>query len=338
MPTIKDVARAAGVSIATVSYVLNNKTGMVSETTREHVLEVAQRLGYRPNINARNLQASRTGLIGYAWHKAPGGEPSPVLDQFIYHLAHAAEQQDYHVLTFTHPGDNPIRVYEDLIRSRRVDGFVLAETETNDPRVRFLIDENFPFVTFGRTANDWEYCWVDTDGRDGAKQAVEHLIQQGHERIGFLGWSYAALTGDDRLQGYLEAMENAGLPVDKDYIARTDYKTETIESVLAQWKPHNLTAAFVVSDYDAISLMRGLERNKMPPMAVVGFDDAPVSKFTRPGLTTLRQPLREISTALIKMLHERIQNKDCIPQNKLFKPELIIRESSLIPPNAPAPR
>lgn len=335
MPTIKDVARAAGVSIATVSYVLNNKTGMVSEATREHVLETAKRLGYRPNINARNLQASRTGLIGYAWHKAPGGEPSPVLDQFIYHLAHAAEQQDYHVLTFTHTGNNPIHVYEDLIRSRRVDGFVLAETETNDPRVRFLLDEKFPFVSFGRTANDWKYCWVDTDGHNGTKEAIEHLINQGHERIGFLGWTYAALTGDDRLDGYKEAMKAAGLPVKDAYIARTDYKTETIESVLEQWKPHNLTAAFVVSDYDAISLMRGLERNKMPPMAVIGFDDAPVSKFTRPGLTTIRQPLREISTAIIEMLHERIQNNECEPRSKLFMPELIIRESSLIAPEHP---
>src|SRR5215213_4303179 len=108
MPTIKDVAREAGVSIATVSYVLNNKADAVSEPTRKHVIEAADRIGYRPNVTARNLRSNQTRLIGYAWYDAPSenvpaGRLNTVLDWFTFYLARAAEQSGYHLLTFTYP-------------------------------------------------------------------------------------------------------------------------------------------------------------------------------------------------------------------------------------------
>src|SRR5687768_4073846 len=133
MPTIKDVAKAAGVSIATVSYVLNDRKDMVSDKTRLHVLEIAKRLGYRPNIIARNLQSSRTKLVGYAWHINPLDQPTSVMDQFIYTLAQTVEEMGYHLLTFTNKREDPVAVYDDLIRSGRVDGFVVADTVTDDP-------------------------------------------------------------------------------------------------------------------------------------------------------------------------------------------------------------
>ena len=117
MPTIKDVAKRAGVSIATVSYALNDKLDMVSEETRRQVLSTAREMGYRPNVTARNLQAKSTGLIGYAWHIAPEElESSPMMAQFMFHLAQAVEAAGYHMLTFTHPADEPVEVYDDLIR------------------------------------------------------------------------------------------------------------------------------------------------------------------------------------------------------------------------------
>jgi LacI family transcriptional regulator len=164
MPTIKDVAREAGVSIATVSYVLNNKSAFFSEGTRQQVLEAVERIGYSPNVTARNLKASETRLIGYAWHEVPYGQVNSVLDHFTYALAQAAEAAGYHVLTFTHPLHDPIPVYEDLIKTQRVDGFVLAGTIAGDERIRYLMEQGFPFVSFGRSNPGWTFPWVDTEG------------------------------------------------------------------------------------------------------------------------------------------------------------------------------
>ena len=106
MPTIKNVAKQAGVSIATVSYVLNDKLDMVSEDTRQQVLSTAREMGYRPNVTARNLQAKSTGLIGFAWPIAPEElESAPMMARFMCHLAQAVEAAGYHILAFTHPAD-----------------------------------------------------------------------------------------------------------------------------------------------------------------------------------------------------------------------------------------
>src|SRR4051812_1997192 len=111
MPTIKDVAREAGVSIATVSYVLNNKTEAISEDTRSRVWTAVRTIGYRPNVTARNLRSSRSHLIGYAWHVVHAEQVNTVLDRFTYSLAACAERAGYHMMTFTFPQDDPIPVY-----------------------------------------------------------------------------------------------------------------------------------------------------------------------------------------------------------------------------------
>jgi LacI family transcriptional regulator len=128
MLTIKDVAREAGVSIATVSYVLNNKNQTISEETRTRVWQAVRKIGYCPNVPARNLRSSQSKLLGYAWHEVAPEQVNTVLDRFSYALARAAEAAGYHMLTFTDLQDNPIPIYEDLIRTGRVDGFIAGST------------------------------------------------------------------------------------------------------------------------------------------------------------------------------------------------------------------
>lgn len=335
MPTIKDVAREAGVSIATVSYVLNQRNDMVGEQTRQHVLDVARRLGYRANIVARNLQSSRTSLIGYAWHNNPGDQPNLVMDQFIYHLAQAAEADDYHLLTFTHPPDDPIAVYDELIRSGRIDGFVLAETVQNDARIKYLIKKNFPFVSFGRSNPRWSFNWVDTDGGAGMQRATEYLIELGHRRIAFLGWPRDSLTGNYRLSGYTMALQSAGLPLHRNLIVHNDYAENSIEKAFERWLslPHTErpTAILAVSDYVAVAAMRAAEQYGFrigQTMSLVGFDDAPFVRYLQPGLTTVRQPFEEITRLLMTQLDALIRG-DAPPRlTCLVEPVLVIRESS----------
>jgi DNA-binding LacI/PurR family transcriptional regulator len=339
MPTIKDVAKAAGVSIATVSYVLNDRTDMVGEQTRLHVLETASRLGYRPNIIARNLQSSRTRLLGYAWHRTPTDLATSVMDQFMYHLAQAAEAQHYHLLTFTHPADDPVAVYEELIRSGRVDGFILAETVPDDPRIAHLIARGFPFVSFGRAHPDWSFNWVDTDGEAGTRLAAAHLLGRGHRRIAFLGWPRDSLTGNHRLAGYLDALRAAGVVIRDDFIIHNDYHKNSLETAFRHWATlpadQQPTALIAVSDFVAVAAMQVAEQfghQIGTTLAVTGFDDAPFVRYLRPGLTTLRQPFAEISAVLVRRLDALICGDDAAgPTTELLMPELIVRGSSSAP-------
>lgn len=335
MPTIKDVARAAGVSIATVSYALNNRTEMISHRTMEHVLETAQQLGYRPNIVARNLQASRTSLIGYAWHFFPFEEASWLLEQFAFFLARSAEERGYHLLTFTHPPDDPIAVYDDLIRSGRVDGFVIADTDMDDPRIQYLIQQDFPFVSFGRANDDWEFHWVDTDGQAGMRMATEHLIALGHQRIAFLGWTPDSLTGNYRFSGFQAAMRAAGLATPDVYIVQEDYDFYDVQAAFEMWQQleanQRPTAVVAVSDYVALRAIHIAEKYGYDigkTLSVVGFDNALFVRYLKPGLTTVSQPLQHSTRVLVDMLDKLVRGQPVEQPRQILLPELIVRGSS----------
>jgi DNA-binding LacI/PurR family transcriptional regulator len=335
MPTIKDVAKQAGVSIATVSYVLNNRHDMVGERTREQVLQVARDLGYKANITARNLQSSRTGLIGYAWHRNPSDQPHFVMNEFIYHLAQAAEAQNYHLLTFTHSNADSIAVYDELIQSGRVDGFIIADTIYDDPRIRYLMKRRFPFVSFGRANPSWDFHWVDTDGEAGMRIATDYLLSIGHRRIAFLGWPKESLSGNHRLDGYKSALEAVGISIRDDYIIHNDYAHNSIERAFEYWLSQPLadrpTAIIAISDYVAVAAIRVAEQYGLQVgqnLSIVGFDDAPFVSYFQPGLTTLGQPFEMITTHLVKQLDSLIRGENPLPKTLLVIPELIVRASS----------
>ncbi|MFN8377247.1 MAG: LacI family DNA-binding transcriptional regulator [Anaerolineae bacterium] len=333
MPTIKDVARAAGVSIATVSYVLNHKTDAISEETQRAVWDAVERIGYTPNITARNLRASQSRLIGYAWHEVPRDQVNTVLDRFTYFLAQYAEEAGYHILTFTYPPHDPLPVYDDLIRTGRVDGFVLSGTTLNDSRIAHLIERDVPFVSFGHSNLEWSFTWVDTDSEAGVRNAVDYLLYLKHERIAFLGWPPPSLAGEHRESGYRLALRSRGLvPGPIWYGANTE---ETGRAALRQWlnipRADRPTAVFSVSDLMAIGLLNEAEQHGVDigvDLSVIGFDDAPASQYLRPALTTLRQPIPEIARAVITLLESRLTRTTTEHIHQLFAPELIVRKSA----------
>jgi DNA-binding LacI/PurR family transcriptional regulator len=338
MPTIKDVAREAGVSIATVSYVLNKKHAYVSEQTRQEVLEAIERIGYAPNATARNLKASRTRLIGYAWHEAPHNQVNSILDRFIYDLARAAEAVGYHLLTFTFPADNPTPVYDELIRTQRVDAFVLADTVGYDERIRFLIEAEFPFVSFGRSNPEWDFPWVDTDGRQGVRDAVDYLISLGHRRIAMAAWPEESLAGGFRVQGYYESLEAAGIPLNPHYLIRGSHSEQAGREAMSYWcqLPHDEqpTAIMGISDLVSIGIMNEVEARGLivgKDISVIGFDDAPLVQYLRPSLSTIQQLIPEISRAIIQML-EAILDRRSPQQRHLLVPPRLIMRGSCAPP------
>lgn len=335
MPTIRDVAREAGVSIATVSYVLND-SGAVSEATRQRVLQAAEKLRYRPSVIARGLQARESRMIGYSWRPMPPDQFNPILEKFIHSTAEAAARHHYHLLTFPCPDpDKELAIYRELVESDRVDGFILPNTDWEDPRIRYLLDVNFPFVAFGRADPGWDFPWVDVDGADGVRQAVTHLLELGHRRIACLAWPETATPGYYRLQGYRATMAEAGLAVDPAWVTRieNDYAQayRATQAWLALPADRRPTAVVALSDLMAIGVINaaanaGLEVG--PELAVVGFDDAPITGYLRPSLTSLRQPIAEVGERVVGMLIDLVCGREPQPAQVLLKPRLIVRDST----------
>jgi DNA-binding LacI/PurR family transcriptional regulator len=334
-PTIRDVARRAGVSIATVSYVLN-ASAPISEATRQRVLEAAAELGYRPSAIARGLRAGQSRTIGYSWHPVSPDRWHPILDPFLHSMAQAAEARGYHILTFTQPtGEDRWLPYQELMLTARVDGFVLSGTNRNDPRVRYLLDKNFPFVAFGRANEEWDFPYVDVDNTAGTRMAVEHLVELGHRRIAVIAWPEDSLTGHYRLQGYLEGMQSAGLPVAPEWILRTEHSEaagrQAMHALLALPPDRRPTAVVTMSDLMAIGAMNALYEAGLQPgrdVSIVGFDDVPMAQYLHPPLTTLRQPIVEVGERVVQMLLAIIEGEPLEERRVLLPPRLIVRGST----------
>jgi DNA-binding LacI/PurR family transcriptional regulator len=342
MPTIKDVAREAGVSIATVSYVLNDKTDAISEDTQQRVWSAVRKTGYIPNVTARNLRSSQSRLIGYAWHEVPAGQVNAVLDRFTYALARSAEAAGYHILTFTYALADQIAVYDELIRTGRVDGFIIGSTVRDDPRIRFLIDAGFPFVSFGRANAAWDFLWVDTDGARGIGDAVDYLVRLGHRKIAMAAWPEESLAGSARLEGYYAGLARAGIAPNPAYCIRGEHSEQSGRDALAALcalpAAERPTAIVAVSDLVAIGIMNEAEQRGLvvgSDLSVIGFDDAPMTQYLRPALTTLEQPIEQIGARLIEMLEAAIRGEPPAERQVLLPPRLIVRASSGPPPKAP---
>lgn len=336
--TIRDVANEASVSIATVSYVLNNSRP-VREDTRARVVAAAQRLGYHPSITARNLQASRTHLLGCPWRPVANDQFNPILDHFLQAICEAAAASGYRTLAFPAASDaEELVTYTDLLRARQVDGFVLSNTNYDDPRIRYLMEAGFPFVAFGRSNPDWVFPWVDVDGAVGSHMATAHLLAQGHRRIACLVWPDGSLSGHYRQQGYLTTMAEAGLTVPVEWMPVTDNthdhayaNTQRLLDLPVDLRP---TAILAMTDLMAVGVINaatdaGLAVGR--DLAVVGFDDAPIARYLRPPLTSLAQPIPEIGQRIVTMLVQLIRGEEPEPCPVLLPPTLVIRESSAHP-------
>ncbi len=334
--TLKDVAARAGVSYQTVSKVINGQ-GTVGRETEELIWQVVAELGYRTNVTARSLRKQATGLIGYTWTPMPPDRANPILDRFLTGTMQAAEAVGYHLMLFPSPAsDEQVNVYRQLIHSGRVDGFIVASTNYDDPRIKLLLELNFPFVAFGRANPDWDFCYVDVDGRAGVRAATEHLLAQGHRAIAVIGWPGASRVGTSRFAGYLDALAAAGIDPHPHWIARTESSFQDAyaltQGFLALPPAERPTAVVALDDTLAIGAMRAALDAGLavgPEFGVTGFDDTPGVQHFSPPLTSVRQPVLEVAQTLIPMLFHLIDGQRPDPDKVILEPRLIVRASSL---------
>ena len=337
-PSMSDVARLAGVSQTTVSFILNDTPGnSIPPETRERVLAAVHELGYRPNISARNLRTQSTNLIGYGFDDPAGVASHPVLDQFLYSAILSLEATGYHLLTFVAGTRTDSAVYEDLYRRGQVSGFLVANTNDNDPRIAYLIDRGIPFASFGRANDEWRFAWVDVDGGDGIAQVVAHLVAGGHKRIGLITWPEGSKAGSHRESGYAAGLRAASIEPDPAWLFRGENSIQTGVAGLSHWltlpAERRPTAVACVSDIIAVGVMNaaaaaGLQVGR--DLAVTGYDDSSLAQFLHPPLTSVRQPIAEVGRRLVELLLGQIRGEPADATGVMLAPKLIIRRSSQI--------
>lgn len=332
--TLKTVASYAGVSYQTVSKVLNGEAKVAPETHRR-ILEAVDVLGYRPNHIARNMRVKRSFMIGYSWAQTSPDQMNHILDQFLTSMVREAEAAGYHLLPFPfRAGQEQVDDYRELIDTGRVDGFVLSSINYKDSRIQFLLERGFPFVAFGRSDPELDFPWVDVDGAAGIRQAVEHLLARGHRRIATLAWPEESRVGNDRLQGYFQALQAANIFICSDCLLRGEGTFEVgremalrLFDLPVEKKP---TALVALNDTMAIGAMyaareRGLEIGR--DIAIIGFDDAPMVQYLYPPLSSIRQPIAEAGHKCVEILIALMEGRQPIQRQVLLLPRLIVRAS-----------
>lgn len=333
--TIRDVAKAAGVSVATVSSVLNNSHHTrISAETRKRVLQVAQELGYRPRRIAQGLRKGMTYLIGLAIPLQPDPPLSPFFYDAVAGALKAAKERGWmlSILGFKDRTEE-LAILQKAVSQRLVDGVLLFDPQENDPRFP-LLKGNLPFVVLGRT-DDPEIYTVDNDNVEAAKLATQHLIRLGHKRIAFVHIPLSYFTAKDRLEGYRQALMEAGLPFRKEllvevsgyYGAEVGYRA--FLALLERLKEPP-SAVLAMDDTLALGCMQAAAEKglKVPDdLAVVGFNDSAFSAHCEPPLTTVRIFADTLAFYAADMLLRLIQGEVVMPPRITVPTQLIVRKS-----------
>jgi DNA-binding LacI/PurR family transcriptional regulator len=328
-PTLDEVARLAGVSRSAASRAIN-RSGHASRSTREAVERAVRELGYVPNPTARALATRQSGAVVLAIsHHDSELFADPFYAQIIAGVSAALERTDLVLmlaLAETEPGRARL---ERILRSRRADGIMLMGLHGDDPLYLLAGKLDLPVVYGGRPLNAEPAWYVDADNRGGARLAAEHLIGTGHRRIATITGVLDTHVGTARLRGFQEALAVAGL--DTSLIEHGDFTeasgTAATTRLLAAHP--DLDAIFAASDNMAAGALRALKtagRSVPGDVAVVGFDDHVIARYTNPPLTTVAQPIKQLGWEMAKMLVSLI-NADQ-PGPLILPTRLVVRESS----------
>ncbi len=331
-PTLADVAELAGVSRQTVSNAINNPD-LLRPDTLARVQEAIDTLGYSPNRAARSLRIRASHLIGMRIGPAQEGTANATMDRFVHSLVETSREAGYHVLLFADAADDPVRGYDDLLRSTAVDAFVVTDTYLGNPQAAWLGQRRAPFVAFGRPWGSPEagHPWVDVDGAAGTELATNHLLDRGHQRIAWIGWRKDSWIGEDRRSGWSRALHARGLST-TGLASRVEDTVASGREASAVLLDEARPSAFVcASDTLAVGVLHTLaDRGLFPArdIAVVGFDDSQVAQVVPPGLTSVRQPLEEVAVEVVKALEGLLGHPPAVGPGVLLTPTLTMRGTS----------
>ena len=332
--TIDDVAELAGVSIKTVSRVVNNEPN-VRAATREKVEAAITALSYRPNLSARGLAGNKSYVLALVYGH-PGAHYVLDIQEGVLEIC---RPQGYDLVV--HPAiykdKNLTKDISEFILEKRIDGVMLTPPISDHVGViNSLRKHNIPIVRVAPTENKTLSPYVETNDREAAYDMTCHLIALGHERIGFIAGHPDHRAISLRLEGYKAALIENQIAIDKQFIEQGDNSFESGEEaarrlLALESRP---TAVFAANDDMAAGVIMAAHKMhlKIPQqISVCGFDDTPVAHQLWPALTTIRQPIRAMAKKATELLLKQIKGKDVQLPASILTSELIVRESTAKP-------
>lgn len=337
--TSHDVARLAGVSRATVSYVLNDvKTVNISDKTSNLVRSVAKDLGYVPDANAKALVKRRTEIVGlvlsrdYHQHLAS----NVFLPQFIDGLMDIVQQHKLRLLIDTVEDRTEKDAYMKLARSKQIDGMIFFNPRLDDTEFQALVEDGMSSVVVGHIPAVNITC-VDVDNTAGAYKGVKHLLDLGHKRIGFIANAPESFaSASERFLGYKQALQEHHIEIDETLIGYGKFSSQSgYDAMRKLFKARqDATAFFIASDevaFGAITALRDHGFCIPEDVSIVGFDDVPASAYFHPALTTIRIPPFDMGQKSGELLIKLMSNQLTPGSQSILETTLVKRNSTCEP-------
>ncbi len=333
--SIEDVAKAARVSISTVSRVINHRVDLVNQKTRERVETAIERLGYRPNAFARGLMLRRSEIVGLILPDLHG--------EFYSEIIRGANQQaremGYNlIVSSTRDGDDSHSLLAATQRRTLLDGVAVMVSELTDRIQEVLASFQLPFVVLDDDIDGTPHDSVIIDQHYGAAALTRHLLEQrGVHRVIFVGGPATNVDSRARFEACRNVLNERGMTLAPGDIYHLDYRYETALRLASRELPKwtaSRACVFAANDEMAAGILAAAASAGVAvprELAVVGFDDTRVARMTHPTLTTVRVPMSEMGAKGIELLCRRVAAPDRTPMRLSLKPELIVRESCGVP-------
>lgn len=333
--TLNDIARKVGVSMSTVSRVLNDKGDdyRISPETQERIFEAARELKYRPNYVARGLRLNKTNTLGLITPDIT----NPFFAHIVKYIQQFAHRLGYGLIVCNTDEDLSLELeHIDVLFQKRVEGLIAMPVGQGSDHFQEWVSKGRPLVLLDRSLAEVNASSVVVDNYSGAREAVQHLIDLGHKRIAIVQGLPDTYTSVRRLEGYKDALTDNGLPVNEDLIAGGDFRTQTgyLETKILLKLADPPTALFPTSDLLTLGALRAIEEEglRIPyDISVVAFDDLDFAPFLKCPLTAVRQPREMIGEMAVRLLVEQLEGQDSKARQMMLKPELVIRDSATRP-------
>lgn len=337
--TIKEVAKLAKVAPSTVSRVIADNP-RISEATKRKVKKVMEELGYHPNLNARSLSSKTTQTIGLVMPSS--GDvvfQNPFFSTVLQGISEGAHEKKYALQMTT--GRSEQETFEaviEMVQGKRVDGMILLHSKVEDQVIMYLSKMDFPFVVIGKPAKyTEEIAHVDNDNVGAMKEATDFLIKLGHEKIAFIGGSTELMVTVDRLNGYKQALEEAYIPINEEYIKHEEFLREGGQEAVSELMalPERPTSLLVVDDFMALGVLNKLDELgiKVPDdVSVVSFNNILLAEMSKPPLTSMDINILKLGIEASRSLIQKIEDSS-EPAKRIIVSHKLVQRSSCSPLN-----
>ena len=327
--SIKDIAVKAGVSITTVSFIINGKAKekSISEAVIKKVEEIIKESGYKPNQIARSLRTGNSNIIGLIIED--------ISNSFFSRIARLIEDKAYKkgykiIYSSTENSVEKAKELINMFKSRKVDGYIISPTKGIEDDIRVLLADNKPVILFDRNLSDIDTNYVGADHFKASYQSIESFIKKGNKKIALVTTDIDVEQIVERFEGYKQALIDYKIPYSEDLVLKIQFnqdEAETIEQMKALFLSKEIDAVLFATNYLAISGLKALKQlNKKigDGFSVIAYDDHEVFELHTPSISAVQQPLEEIAETVIQLILSQLSSKTKLENQKVIIPAKLI--------------